>query len=49
MLNNLFLTIGAMGTCMFSKFTIDYRVLWKSIKVVESAWGVFLVVKHLVC
>jgi hypothetical protein len=38
--NNLFLTIGVIGTCMFSNFTIDYKVLWKSIKVVESAWGV---------
>ncbi len=29
-----------MGTCMFSKIAIDYKVLWRSIKVVESTWGV---------
>jgi hypothetical protein len=37
--NNLFLTIDALRTYMFSKLAIGCKVLWRSIKVVESTWN----------
>jgi len=37
--NNLSLTIGATRTYMFLKYTFDCRILWRSIKVVESTWN----------
>lgn len=37
--NNLSLTIGAMGTCVFLKSTIGYKILWRFIKMVEKEWG----------
>jgi hypothetical protein len=37
--NKIFKTIGATRTYMFSNFTIGCKILWRSIKMMESAWG----------
>ncbi len=34
----MFLTIRAMGTCMFSKLKIGCKVLWRPIKMMENTW-----------
>jgi hypothetical protein len=38
--NNLSLIIGATRIYMFLKSTIDCKILWRSIKMVENTWNI---------